>query len=130
MKKQVEHFRKKIQILHYKEGMDDKKNASAILLKNIFYNHGKYYSIFSNMEQMIWLVLLFFVSISLFLGEKLTGSPISYIVLFAIVGICMFNMLYEARARYLYCYALLFVSAAILAVRFIWNTVNKKNVIV
>lgn len=113
----------------YKEGMDDKKNASAVLLKNIFYNHGKYYSIFSNMEQMIWLVLLFFVSISLFQEEKLTGSSISYIVLFSIVGICMFNMLFEARARYLYCYAPFFVSASILAVRYIWKKVSKKSVI-
>lgn len=84
-------------------------------LKKIFYNEGEYYEVFSCVEQAVWLVVLFLAIIFFFLKRR-TKTNLEYIITLAIVGISMFNMLFEARARYFYCYAPVFVIMACLTI--------------
>lgn len=76
------------------------KNKSNIL-KEIYYNEGNYYSYFETFLQCMWILILVMSLFSIF-GIK------NYKLLtihLAIIGITLFLLLFEARARYLLLYA-------------------------
>ena len=75
-------------------------------LKNIYYNDGKYYGIYSQIVQLLWIIVLVGVGITSILGVKSKScqSNIQLILQLCIIGITLFELLFEARARYLYLY--------------------------
>lgn len=58
---------------------------------------------------MIWLTI---VSLNIFSGRKLPNNSICVIML-SILGLTLFELLFEARARYLFTYAPLYIILAI-----------------
>lgn len=73
---------------------------------------GKYYDIWSNFEQMIWLAILF-VGIFAIFGLK---SPEKSVIALAVIGLTIFEIIFEARARYLYTYAPFYIILAVYGV--------------
>lgn len=80
-------------------------------LKNIYYNDGKYYGIYSQIVQLLWVMVLVGVGIASILGvkRKTSQSNIQVILQLCIIGITLFELLFEARARYLYLYVPVYI---------------------
>lgn len=88
-------------------------NKAAPWLKTVYYDSGNYYPYLSTFQQFIWLLIL----ISAFVGvlaktDKNHQKPLS-ILWITLLGLILYEMLFEARARYVYIFApLLCVLAA------------------
>ena len=93
---------------YYKILSDNSK--LSMTLRNYFYKDWKYNYIFKVLVQTIWILVL---SLSFILGVKDKDNKHAIIYL-SIIGITLFLLIFEARARYLYCYAPIFVLASIL----------------
>lgn len=93
----------------------DKNMAIAPRLKATFYNDGAYFWLYSGMVQIVWIIVLilcFFKSIStVFDKDKMEKSD--GVICLSLIGIIVFELLFEARARYIYIYVPLFILYAI-----------------
>ena len=76
-------------------------NGFVNLLRNLIYSEGSLYIYTSTIRQAVWLILLLFTILSCF---DETSSKQKRILLFSIAGSGLFQLLFEARARYLYIY--------------------------
>lgn len=117
----LEHWKKKI-LINYNDGTfawsmeggfydeiyEPRNSVISGLLREVYYNSGKYYRTFYTVEQSIWLLVL---GLSLFTGcmffqkeyeKKDTNATVLQL---AVIGLTLFELLFEARARYLYTYA-------------------------
>lgn len=92
----------------FMETYPDRDRVLSPFFKNLFYSDGKYFSGFMTWNDLIWYTLLVG---SLGLVLLLRGEPdMNYVVMaLSIVGLTVFELLFEARARYLYTFAPLFV---------------------
>lgn len=91
------------------------KNALSPILKETFYLEGKYYKTFAITKQIIWfgiLILCFF---------SLMGKPKKQLltVALAIIGLTIFEAVFEARARYIFAYVPLYIVLASVG----WNNI-------
>ena len=79
------------------------------LLREFYYEDGTYYRVFETVEQAVWIFVLVggWISSMSMLLEKRRGFY--YAMALALIGITIFEILFEARARYLYLYAPIFV---------------------
>jgi hypothetical protein len=103
---------------------EEKSSRISGLLKGLYYTRdwtdvGKYYVAWSNFEQMLWLTVLMLSVFSTF-AQK--GSEKNVIML-AIIGLTMFELIFEARARYLYTYVPLYITLAMYGV----DCISKRN---
>lgn len=81
------------------------------LLRSVFYNSGSNYRYFSAFEQLLWAGVLLVSLFSAFCaGCRKKGSASA--LWLALLGIAAYELLFEARARYLYIYAPVFCTAA------------------
>ena len=102
-------------------------------------NHGKY----SSFLQMIWLTVLsmsficaVIITVSLFSKESdtspgkysLIGNNEIYVVMLAIIGLSLFEILFEAKARYLFIYTPYYLLLAISVFYFIAKFHQEKNI--
>ncbi len=86
-------------------------------LREITYNEGRYYSLFSSFFQMLWymvLTMLLFVT-------AIPHDERHMIPVVSVLGIIIFNMLFEARARYLIVYAPMIIIVAVLGLEAMWK---------
>lgn len=98
----------------YLELYDDKDLCFSPFFKNLYYNDGKYYPWFAAFEQAIWLTLLLCSSGCVFyVWNRRQDIPeeISALLL-ALIGLILFELLFESRARYLFTYGPFFIIAA------------------
>lgn len=91
----------------------------SMFLRNYFYKDWKYNYIFKELMQIIWLLVLSLAFLS-GIKDKENKNTIIYL---SLIGITLFLLIFEARARYLYCYAPLFVLAALIGL----NNITKKG---
>lgn len=104
----------------------EEKGAFSKLLRNIYYNRscqGKYYSIWSDFEQTIWICLLFFSVFAVF-GKRDTRICV---LMLAIIGLTIFETLFEARARYLFIYAPVYIILGILGMERFYRFFDEKQ---
>ena len=74
-------------------------------LKKVIYPSGEYRHYISTIKQMMWLVILFSgMGIVLLLKSNFPKKEEIVIISLAVIGMFLFVMLFEARARYLYTY--------------------------
>lgn len=88
----------------------EKDNYFATFLRSIYYPDGKFYKIFELSVQLLWFVVLI-----LLLGLGLlwkNPDKKSMTVVLTLLGISLFVMIFEARARYLYSYTPFFMIGA------------------
>ena len=102
--------------------IENNYNLLSNYLKNIFYNDGEYYSIFSTITQMIWLIIISFSLISSIINKN-KDLNVMYLT---IIGLTLFLLLFEARARYLYLYIPYFIVLATLGMEKLSLLLNKK----
>lgn len=108
----------------------DKNTAIAPRLKATFYNNGAHFWLYSGMVQIVWIIVLilcFFKSIIGVLNkdkmEKAEG-----VICLSLIGIIVFELLFEARARYIYIYVPLFILYGISGIKQSWHLSSvKKN---
>ncbi len=90
------------------------QNRISDFIRSHIKPEGKNYSWFIASKQLIWVMVLFF-QLFVFVHSKGTrlydgdSSTIIITLAMSIIGLTIFNLLFEARARYLFCYAPLFV---------------------
>lgn len=106
----------------YNEGVE--KNAQLAHIGNldkkiqsIAHPSGKYYHVFENVIEVVWLMLLFscvaaLVSARKYISEKSVKSFVFISVQIAILGLVVFLLLFEARSRYLFLYVPVFIVLA------------------
>lgn len=85
----------------------DTDNAPSRLLRELYYRDGKYYKLFHTVMQMLWLAALLLGA----LAAKCRDRRIAVLML-AIIGLTLFELLFEARARYLFAYAPIYIMLA------------------
>ena len=89
----------------------DKNTAIAPRLKATFYNDGAHFWLYSGIVQIVWIIVLilcFFKSIiSVVDKDKMKNSD--WVICLSLIGIIVFELLFEARARYIYIYVPMFI---------------------
>lgn len=98
-------------------------NRISDFIRSLIKPEGKNYKWFIGSKQLIWVIVLFF---QLFVFVRLKGTRlydrdgdvIFITLLMSIIGLTIFNLLLEARARYLFC------SAPLLVILFGYGTRN------
>lgn len=88
----------------------ENNSNSAKLLRNLYYTDGKNYQAFAGTEQVIWLFVLISIIFS-FLCNKRTLSAESLVSL-SLIGVSIFLLLFECRARYLFLFSPLYLILA------------------
>lgn len=94
-----------------------KKTKISNLLINYFYKDYKYNYIFEIIVQAFWLQVL----LLMFFVELKNTEENNTIIYLSIIGITLFLTLFECRARYLYCYSPIFVTAAMIGLNNLRN---------
>lgn len=100
----------------------DKNHLASPFLKSLYYNRGSRYSFTSTVEQLFWITILF-GSIGIILSIK---NRESLVVLLSLVGIILFNYLFEARARYILLYVPFFIIATMISMKNAEILIGKK----
>lgn len=99
----------------YDEVLAEKDGWLSPFLRNLYYNgeqEGRYYRYWSCFAQLLWLAIL---TVSILAVWKLK-DPATAVMLLAIVGVSLFQIIFEARGRYLYHYAPVYVLLAAVGV--------------
>ena len=120
----------------YKEVYEPKNEVASPLLRNIYYTGGTYYHYYAETVQGIWLLVLLLCPCSLLLMGKSMLRENSFpqlVLILALEGLTIFELLFEARARYLYTYVPLFIILAMMGLeRFvhlgIWGKLSERIV--
>lgn len=92
----------------YTELLENKNQGMSPFLKSVYYYNGDRYTYFCSYSQMVWMLLLsgcFFA----FIFWKKDRSEKAFTIMLALIGLTLFELIFEARARYLYCYVPLYV---------------------
>ena len=90
-----------------------KKNAVAKVLKNYYYNSGENFYVFTNVMQFLWIFIIVFFTIGAILRKFDSKYSVAYL---SIIGLTLFTLLFEGRARYLYLYTPIYVILAIMGI--------------
>lgn len=93
----------------YKDPGTEVDNVLAELLQNFYYKDGKYHDYFINGAHVLWMGVLALNLLALF--EKRKDATI-YILFLSLIGIALFELLFEARARYIFTYVPIYILMA------------------
>ena len=102
-------------------------------LKNIYYENGKYNMIYTQIMQCLWIGILIFNMFSYNDGKFTKIS----IVILGIIGLFIFEILFEARSRYIFIYVPLYIFLGVIGLKNVLSFFvvkikgikNKENVI-
>lgn len=97
-------------------------NVFSTFMKSLYYSRsqsatGKYYVVWSNFVQMIWQSILFLSIFCPFICRKNKNKNV---IVLALIGLTIFELIFEARARYLYIYAPLYILLAMYGFQFLF----------
>ena len=97
-------------------------------LRGLYYNRnyssvGKYNTVWINFVQMIWLTCL---GLGI-LGVCYKNQKDKSVLMLSVIGLTIFELLFEARSRYLYAYVPLYILLAIYGVALLLNRAEKKK---
>ena len=111
-----------------KEILPEKDENLSPFFRSFYYANGKNYGAFLTYSQYIWMAILFFAAFSAIYAVKSQaqkGDEMS-VLLLALIGLTLFETLFEARARYLFTYAPIFIVCAVVGLYVILKAVRKK----
>ena len=131
---QIEFFTKKL-LVNYNDGMfawggegnfynqvPERDNPISNFLTSIFYTTGDNYAYYAQFAQIIWIFVLFGC---IFMVRKKQSTNETVLEL-ALIGVFMFVMLFEARARYLFCYTPIFVITSMVGYRYLYHSLSHR----
>lgn len=91
---------------------EEKNSTLSPFLRSIFYTNGSNYTLFKTFQQYLWiLILIGNLGILFVIRDKKLRKDITVAVI-ALLGMFAFEMLFEARSRYLFNYAPVFIFTA------------------
>ena len=102
---------------------EEKNGYMSPLLRDLFYNGGQRYITLSSVEQGIWLAVLLLSGMCFFVKK----DKVMTIIVVSLIGIILFNFLFEARARYVMIYVPVFICAAIITLKQIAARIGEWN---
>jgi len=88
----------------------ERENSLSQFLQNIYFRSGKYHQIFLTFLQFLWFTILILL-LGVCTNIKILDFQITTLLL-TLVGVILFVMLFEARARYLFSYSPFFIIGA------------------
>ena len=91
-------------------------DSSAKILRDIYYYDGLYYKNYATCQQSIWITILFFILLAVKRIASTDKGDI-YVIVLAIIGITLFLLLFEARARYLFLYSPYYILLAVVGIQ-------------
>ena len=99
------------------EILPEKNPPLSRFLRGIYYNRsqaqtGVNYAVWFNFEQMIWATVLVCSTLASLAGKNGDRD----LIMLTIIGLTLFELLFEARARYLYIYAPFYIFLAVYGV--------------
>ncbi len=98
----------------------------ASFLRSFYYDYGSNYPITSMIQQAIWVgIITSMIGIYLIENSKI-DFPLAVLML-SLIGLIIFVMIFEARARYLYSYSPIFIMAGIIGLSQIKQRLSKLN---
>lgn len=92
-----------------------KENDSSLSkkLKSFYYNDGENFEIFTSIMQTIWLMIIILIVITSIFA-KIDNKKSA--IFLSIIGLTLFTLIFEARARYLYLYSTYYIILAVIGV--------------
>ncbi len=112
----------------YREILDEPNDGIAPFLRSFYYADGENYQLFEDSMQAIWLAVLFLsgaVCLYILKNRGRRGIEASVLTL-SLVGLSIFEALFEARARYLMTFAPIFIIAAVIGLCSIIRLIDEK----
>lgn len=89
---------------HFKKIYKAPDNKAAEVLRSFYYTDGKNHIKWGTFAQAVWLLILFLCFVSGICRTNEDNRKMYSVLLLAIMGLTAFELLFEARARYLYAY--------------------------
>lgn len=96
------------------------QNSSSNLVRSFIKPDGSHYENFLSYMQLIWVTLVFFLCFVVFYQNRVLGfnsDQCIVLMMLSIIGLTLFELLFEARARYLFCYSPVFVILGTFGIR-------------
>ena len=107
----------------YKTLKENDSNLSK-KLKSFYYNDGENFKIFTSIMQTIWVMIIILIVITSILTKIDNKKSVIFL---SIIGLTLFTLLFEARARYLYLYSTYYIILAVIGVEIINKIKIGKN---
>lgn len=119
----------------YTTTFEDKNETISPLLKNVYYSDGRYYPLYSTAMQFMWLMLIVGLLGTLLKGRyNLFDNKETLVLLLCLIGLTVFETVFEARARYLFIYSPFYLIGGMMGLINIFDFCHKwrqrKNTIV
>jgi hypothetical protein len=111
----------------YMETYEDKDPVISPLLKSFYYFGEKNYGITSTVEQSIWVLTILSLLGLAFMGRT-KPDPRLIVLMLSLIGLTMFELIFEARARYLYIYAPIYIVLCAVGLKSILNGLRNPKI--
>lgn len=99
-----------------------REDTLSVFLRDIYYPEGKYHKIYSAFCQGIWMLILLGC-----IGLLIEKDWKKYLVpMLAVLGLTLFLLIFESRARYLYLYTPVYVVLGSIGLKNIYVSLSKK----
>ena len=100
----------------------------AKVTRSFYYSNGKFHLLFLEFVQSIWLSILFLILGNVFISrEKLTREVLVLMTL--LIGIFLFESIFESRSRYLYIFAPIYIVTATIGFQQITQKLKRNSLI-
>lgn len=94
----------------FQEEIEKREEVFSEVLKNLYYNNGEKRTFLNTYMQFFHIMILLGVFMNLlYVSNKKNLSDLFMLMILSLVGIFLFVSMFEARARYLYVYAPLYI---------------------
>ncbi|WP_160675966.1 glycosyltransferase family 39 protein [Clostridium sp. C8-1-8] len=100
----------------YMKTYENKNSWSSPMLKSFYYSYGSNYGITSTFEQAIWIGMIISMLGLIFTKNDCSYNEI-YVLILSVLGLTMFELIFEARARYLYIYSPIYIILGVIGLK-------------
>ena len=104
-------------LMNIKHPTAEKHPVISPLLREMVYEDGRYYPILHTIQQGAWLLVLMLCAAGVLVRRRMTDGDVLCAMMLSVVGIVCFNMLFEARARYIYVMVPVMIVLAVLTLQ-------------
>ena len=112
--------------IFYFEKMEPSTKILSSLLRKLYYSNepGSFFTVFLNVSQMLWLVVLAASLVSVFAkGREKERS----VIMLTLIGLSLFQVLFECRSRYFYSYVCFYVLLSVMGMKLLADTLAARK---
>ena len=102
----------------------EEKSRIERFFRNIYYESASNHSIFKYIVQGAWLIILSIQTLTIFIKRENMDNSMR-VVLLSLIGLFVFESIFEARARYLYTYVPIFIVSGMIGLNEFLNWMKK-----